>query len=311
MAAFLFNMIFRRKRVLVTGLSGFTGRYLRSALLNYNIDILGFSGNRTDRELNILKIDLQDINALKNAIQDFSPDCVVHLAAISSVVYDNIDEYYKVNVIGTNNLLHALSEYNITKKLHSVLIAGSANVYGNSDASKLQEDMQCFPVSDYAKSKYEMEKVSASWLDCLPITVVRPFNYTGIGQSHDYLIPKIIAAFKSKQDTVSLGNIQVYREFLDVRDVVSCYLSLMEISPCETINIFCGQPYSIEQIIEVLKKLTGHGIEVEINRKFVRKNEINTLKGDPKRLFEYVPNFKFRDLNKTLVWMMYKDDYHI
>ena len=119
--------------------------------------------------------------------------------------------------------------------------------------SKLNEKSPYMPMNDYAVSKVSMELMANIWKDKLPITITRPFNYTGIGQSENFLIPKIISHFKKKKKSIELGNLEIYRDFSDVRDIAEIYAELMEINPVgETFNLCSGSCISIKQIIEII-----------------------------------------------------------
>ena len=110
------------------------------------------------------------------------------------------------------------------------------------------------------------------WFNKLPIFIVRPFNYTGVGQTELFLIPKIVSHFKSKKDIIELGNTSVWREFNDVRAVANKYLLLLELAPVgQTINVCTGNMYSLSEVVETATKITGCNIDIKINPSFVRK----------------------------------------
>ncbi len=103
--------------------------------------------------------------------------------------------------------------------LNHVVLCSSAHVYGENLKNPITENSITIPNNEYGKSKLCIEKIAASYRDNLPITIVRPFNYTGVGQSKKFLIPKIIDHFVRKQSSIELGNINISRDFSDVRDV--------------------------------------------------------------------------------------------
>ena len=114
------------------------------------------------------------------------------------------------------------------------------------------------PHNDYAVSKLAMEYMANIWRDRLPITIVRPFNYTGRGQATSFLIPKLVQHFREKLPLIELGNIDVVREFGDVRDVAAFYVRLAEVkAPWGPFNICSGIGYSLNDVLEMLQTMTG------------------------------------------------------
>jgi nucleoside-diphosphate-sugar epimerase len=263
-------------KLLITGADGFTGQHLcdRAAAHGY--------------EVFKLKADLLDPEGLQDEIISVKPDLISHLAAISFV--DSLDKasFYSVNVIGTTNLLDAVLK--LPKQPLKVLISSSANIYGNSKINPIDETVAPSPTNHYASSKLAMEKMAFTYSDKIPIVISRPFNYTGIGQSNVFIIPKLIEHYVNKKTTVAMGNIDIEREFNDVGFVCDSYLNLLKYGiEGEVYNVCSGKAYSLQKIIDTLGLLTGHLIKVETDTKFIRKNDIKTLYGDPKKL---------NDLNK-------------
>ena len=258
-------------KILVTGADGFTGQYFCSRAAEAGYDVFK------------LKSDLLDREALENEVLSVQPDLVTHLAAISFVGNPNKVSFYSVNVIGTTNLLDAIS--NLPKAPVKVLVVSSANVYGNCDISFINENVVPNPINHYAASKHAMEHMALTYEGIIPIVIARPFNYTGPGQDINFVVPKIVDHFLNKKSSISLGNIYVEREFNSVEMVCDLYLSLLKFgSASEIYNICSGVVYSLRSIIKMLSKITGHSIIVEKNLKFVRENEVSVLRGDPKKL---------------------------
>lgn len=172
-------------RILVTGSQGFTGRYVKEELIKNNHEVFDLDANLLDKK------------ALDIEIQSIEIDAVIHLAGIAFVQHGEVNAIYENNIMGTRNLLDTLDSY--VPKVKHVLIASSANVYGNATVEKITEDTPLNPANDYAISKVAMEQMAYLWMDRLPITIARPFNYTGVGQSEDFVIPKIVSHFKKKK----------------------------------------------------------------------------------------------------------------
>lgn len=253
-----------------------------------------------------LQADLTSPGALSAALAACDPiDAVVHLAAISFVGHADDTAFYAVNTVGTSNLLTALAQLPEGQKPGTVLVASSANVYGNCDTSPISEVQPPAPVNHYAASKLAMEYIAKSYSDRLPIIVARPFNYTGTGQASSFIIPKLIDHFARKESIIELGNIHVEREFNDVRMVCESYLRLLEHGKTgETYNICSGEPHSLQSVIRRLTLLTGHSIDVKVNPKFVRNNEVFRLSGNPSKLTACIGSLPTFPLDETLSEML-------
>lgn len=287
------------RRVLITGASGFTGRYVIERLQAEGCEVVGLAARSGGSAQ--APVDLLDREALRGALRELRPDLVVHLAAISFVAHGDADEIYRVNVVGTRNLLEALAE--LPEPPSHVLLASSANVYGNA-GGVLAEDAPYSPQNDYAVSKMAMEAMAALWTDRLPITLVRPFNYTGVGQSERFLIPKIVSHFKRREAVIELGNIDVSRDFYDVRCVAELYARLLaQPASGEVYNICSGVEWSLQQVIDTLRDLSGHDIEVRVNPAFVRANEVKSLRGSNAKVLARVGAMPAFDFSSTLSWM--------
>lgn len=289
-------------RVLVTGSEGFTGRFMCEALESAGHAVVRASHRRAERS--DLVFDLTSREETLAALAGCSVDAVVHLAAIAFVGHGDVDELYRANIVGTRNLLEASSKL---AGIRHVLLASSANIYGNADSDPITEATPPAPANDYAVSKLAMENMAKLWSDRLPITVVRPFNYTGAGQSEQFLVPKIVSHFKARAPVISLGNTHVVRDFQDVRDVVTVYRQLIEGERAGGVfNVCSGVGHSLGDIIRMLGALTGHDIDVVVDPRFVRANEVHRLIGSRARLdVELGGTTQFRrSLEETLAWMM-------
>ncbi|HEF5873109.1 TPA: GDP-mannose 4,6-dehydratase [Burkholderia cenocepacia] len=298
------------RRAFVTGLTGFTGRYMAERLQAAGYDVWGTVAPGAPRPADpafahctLLPVDLLDAQAMRAAAADARPDAVVHLAARAHVAQDEPSQTYAVNIVGTRNLLAALA--GLDRRPSAVLLASSANIYGNSTAGVLDETVAPAPANDYAVSKLAMEYAAKLWADRLPIVIARPFNYTGVGQSDAYLLPKLVAHYASNAPRISLGNLDVSRDFSDVRDVTAAYLKLIEAAPAgETFNVCSERAYSLKEVLAMLSRIAGYVIDVTIDPRFVRHNEVKSLSGSRDKLRRAVGELPVTPLDQTLRWMV-------
>ena len=286
------------KKVLITGIDGFTGIHLEKLLIEKGYAVFGTVLLNTNNNRH-LKCDLTKPNEINAVIEKVKPDYIFHLAGVSFVGEQNKSLIYDVNVIGTENLLNAI----LKAKLHpqKIIIASSATVYGNQKKSVLDEKMCPKPVNHYGYSKLIMEHLVETYFTKLNILITRPFNYTGPHQAEHFLIPKIIKHFKERKEFIELGNTNVAREFNHVIDVSNLYFKLMLSNTNSTVvNLCTGRAIYLLDIIECLNKLAGYKIKIKTNPELVRNNEIVILKGSIEKLNSIILNDFKKSIEETL-----------
>ena len=295
-------------KALITGIAGFTGRYLAEELAGAGYEVFGLAHRAPTVSLpfvtRVFVCDMTDPAQLRVAVEMVQPDVVAHLAAISFVAHGDVDAIYRTNLLGTRYLLDTLLP--VATSLRSVLLASSANVYGNAKYGMLDETIPPAPTNDYAVSKLAMEYLARLYVGRLPIVITRPFNYTGRGQTEHFLLPKIIAHVRRRAATIELGNLDVARDFSDVRMVVNCYRQLLEVPSAigGIFNVCSGKAYTLSDVLSMVQNISGHMMEVRVNPALVRENEVKVLLGDRTRLESVIGQPKDIPLDKTLRWMM-------
>jgi len=295
-------------RTLVTGAAGFTGRYLTSLLAGQGHEVYGVVHYLPDAPIAdasaVHVADLADPMAIARVVEEVRPQHVVHLAGIAFVGHDDIEEMYRANVVGTRQLLEALTR--LAQPPKSVILASSANVYGNAREGVLEENLPSAPANDYGVSKVAAEYVSQIYATKLPLIVVRPFNYTGRGQSDSFLIPKIVDHARQRAPVIELGNVDVARDFSDVRAVVDAYARLLNAPQAigGTYNICSGRAVTLREILELVISLTGHRLEVRVNSELVRSDEVRSLSGSAAKLEGVIGKLVHIPLQDTLRWML-------
>jgi nucleoside-diphosphate-sugar epimerase len=263
----------KKHTILITGARGFTGQYLINAAQNTGLEVITMQSN------------INDDVSLEKEVLATKPDYVAHLAGISFVPSKDHEAFYRVHALGTSNLLQALTKLQVAPK--KILLASSATVYGNSSNHLSIEEQALVPVDHYAISKVAMEETAKTFFNRLPIVIARPFNYTGAGQKGNFLIPKLVDHFAQKKSFIELGNLNIEREFNDVNMICDAYLNLLEYGKANEIyNVCSGQAHSLRFVLDSLKKITGHNLEIKVNPDFVRSSEIIRMIGNPKKLMQ-------------------------
>ncbi len=294
-------------RILVTGIAGFTGHYVAAELAARGHTVIGMvrhadDGPVPDTERTLVG-DLGDIETLKKLIAEAQADRVIHLAAISFVAHGNINSIYETNLMGTLNLLQALSDAN--SPCERILLASSANVYGDQ-GGQLSETTVPLPTNHYGISKLAMEHAARIMSDRLPIIVTRPFNYTGVGQDAKFIIPKIIDHARRGVTQIELGNIDVARDFSDVRTIARCYAELIDCPSAvgQVFNVCSGQSMPLRAVIGIIEDLAGMRFDISVNPAFLRDGEIMNLYGCRDRLDGVIGPVASPTLRETLEWML-------
>lgn len=294
------------RRVLITGIRGFTGRYLAARLAAAGHEVVGLAQEGAGAPLpgvaRILAADLCDARSVRAVVDDVQPELVAHLAAIANVAHGSVEQMYRVNVLGSRALLEALAALAVPPRC--VLMASSGNVYGNATVEIIDETTPVAPANDYGVSKLAMEQLARIWSSRLPVVIARPFNYTGVGQSEDFLLPKIVEHFRRRAPRIELGNLDVARDFNDVRVVVEAYARLLDAAPAgETFNVCSGRAVTLMEALDLMADLAGYRIDVSVNPAFVRPNELKRLQGDGRKLASCIGHLPDILLADTLRWM--------
>lgn len=296
------------KRALITGVGGFTGHYMVAELAAAGYQVFGTvmpSETPPDAAAHLFGVDLRDRAAVAAMIAQVQPDVVIHLAGIAFVAHADASLMYQVNVIGSRNLLEALAA--ASHRPSAVLLASSANIYGNADVAVIDESVLPDPANDYAVSKLAMEYMARLWMDRLPIILARPFNYTGVGQADNFLLPKIVSHFRRGEREIELGNLAIARDFSDVRSVVRSYRALVAAAPGAwsnpAFNVCSGHSTSLQSVVAMMEDIAGYRIAVKVNPAFVRSNDVMTLTGSRAKLDQAVGHIEQVPLADTLRWM--------
>ncbi|HYG64456.1 MAG TPA: GDP-mannose 4,6-dehydratase [Thermoanaerobaculia bacterium] len=276
---------------LITGIGGFLGTRLARHLLAQGDRVSGtFLETRPDFDgVDLFEADLLDTAALRRAVDESAPDVVVHLGALSHVgeSWKRIPDYFRVNVLGTENLLAAVGR----RGGRRVLVASSAEVYGivPDERQPIGEDEGLDPRSPYALTKAAAERLALA----AGAVVVRSFNLVGPGQSPIFALPAFamqLAAISrgargEQEPVLRVGNLSARRDFAHVDDGVAALRLLAEKGePGGIYNISTGKAVSIGEALERLMAVSGVQARLETDPERIRPVDIPLLAGDPSRL---------------------------
>jgi len=271
-------------KVLLTGINGFVGTYLKNELIARGYDVWGVDVVSTSDKT--FKASIMDENSLSCIFTQVEPDYIVHLAAIAEVDQLNESLFYDINFRGTLNVLNSCLRL---MKIPRIVFISSSLVYGNVpvDSLPIDESFAINPVNHYGASKAAAE-IAVKTFGAeygLEYVIVRPFNHTGPGQTEKFVVPKIVNAFKRGDSTISLGNINTIRDFTDVRDVVKAYATIIDhFKNGEIYNVSSGKGITIRDIIDKLNHISGRLITVDKKEFLVRKSEIKSIVGNAQKL---------------------------
>lgn len=284
--------------ILILGGTGFMGRALCAHLRAEGHEVAAPS--RGDYALN-------DVASIKRLIEATAPNTLINLAGISSVTHADDRALYDVNAFGHLNVLDATLAAAPNAR---VLLASTANVYGQSANETFRESDLPAPVNHYAISKLTAEQFNRLYSDRLQVSAVRPFNCTGRGQKPSLVISKLVDAFRRKVDRLELGDLSVRRDYVDIRDVCEMWSALIAApAPPPLVNFGTGEATPLGDVIDKLSELSGHRLEAVSSPHFLRPRDIVYQRADTTILESLGFRRQFR-LTDTLSWMLTDDGAH-
>ncbi|HVR10714.1 MAG TPA: GDP-mannose 4,6-dehydratase [Thermoanaerobaculia bacterium] len=273
--------------VLVTGVGGFVGSRLARLLLAHGERVSGTFFEETPAlsaaGVTLYEADLLDAAALAGAVRAAAPDVVVHLAGLTHVgeSWHRMPEYFRVNVLGTENLLAAAVG-------RPVVVASSAEVYGLVPESEqpIGEQRELAPRTPYALTKAAAERLSLGH----GAVVVRSFNLAGPGQSASFALPAFAAQLAAisrgeGEPVLRVGNLAARRDYIHVDDGIEAYRLLAERGqPGEVYNLASGRAVSLAEALDRLMAIAGVRARIEIDPARMRDVDLPLLAGDAGRL---------------------------
>ncbi len=289
-------------KILITGAGGFVGSHLIKALHNKgNAEIFAAVYQSTSDVAalvpadHIIEGDLTNTDFAATLVQQTKPDVIYHLAALSVVGNSVIHAVRVMN--GNTSLSYNLLEAIKNHAPHARFIAiCSANEYGavQDPSLPITESTPLRPLNPYAISKVTQEMLALQYHLAygLDIVILRPFNHTGVGQTTEFVIPKLASQVAQIEQNgtpavIEVGNLGTVRDFTDVRDMVQAYsLAAQSCLAGEIYNIGSGRGHSIQEIFDIFQSLTKVKLTAKVNPDLVRPADVPTLVADATKFRE-------------------------
>ena len=275
-------------RTLITGACGFVGGYLARHLQAQGDEVLGTVYSSDDRvfPFKTQRVDITSPEECSKVILTYRPEVVYHLAGIAFVpeAEDNFIRAISVNVGGVNNIFRAC---HLLELKTTVVLISSAEVYGRIKPTDLPitEETPINPANNYSLSKRMAELVAPRYeqFGYVRSVVMRPFNHIGPGQDNRFVASsfayQLARIAQGKQDPViQVGNLEAKRDFLDVRDVVRAYRLAAE-KGRGVYNLASGNAIPIQEILDLLIKISGLNVRVERDPARMRAAEVPEVRG--------------------------------
>jgi GDP-4-dehydro-6-deoxy-D-mannose reductase len=277
-------------KVLVTGATGFVGRWLVRELEAAGHEALGTPASAD--------LDITDRAAVAAFVAGVRPDAVAHLAGVSygPDARRELGRAFAVNEGGTRSVMEAVTT--ATGPI-PVLVVSSSEVYGNPAPQDLplRESAPLLTDQPYGLSKLAQERVALEIgaANSIPLVVVRAFNHTGPGQRPEFVVPalaaRIVAARESGSRTIRAGNVDVRRDISDVRDVVRAYRLLLEALESSRLpagpriyNVASGRAVAIRELVHTLAALADIEVAIDVDPSLVRPEDPPEIRGDASRI---------------------------
>jgi GDP-4-dehydro-6-deoxy-D-mannose reductase len=286
-------------KILITGFSGFVSQYFLEYLneVEPNSTILGIARNKPTfnfenfktLKIEFISLDLLNKSDVEKVVKKFEPAYILHLASVSSVAQSWITPYDSF-VNNTNIFLNIVEQVRLLKLPCRILSIGSSEEYGEVDEQQLPltEASPVIALSPYAVARISQEMLSKIYSDGynMDIVMTRSFNHIGARQKDKFVISsfakQLVQLSKNNLVTkkITTGNLNIIRDFLDVKDVVKAYYLLLKNGKKgEVYNICSGKGTLLKDIIKTMSKILDLEIQIELNPELVRPNENKKIIG--------------------------------
>lgn len=302
-------------KYLITGANGFCGRHLADVLVGGSNSVHGISRSIPDAlvaqhpDVTYDQCNLIDHTSIYNMLKKIEPDCIFHLAAESSVAssWKSPINIMNNNVLSQINIFEAVRELELSTR---IIVACSSEEYGLIDESNLPINENCCfnPLSTYAVSKVSQDMLAYQYFKSydMDIVRVRSFNLTGPGRPPTYALSSFahqiaeIEKGKSK-NVISVGNLDVKRDYTDVRDAVNGYKELaLKAKPGTVYNLCSGKAYNLRELLNILISFSTADANIEKDISKFRPSDLPIMFGDNTKIITEIGWTPKIDIQTTL-----------
>jgi UDP-glucose 4-epimerase len=315
------------RHVLVTGSDGFIGSHVVEAVLAAGATVRAFAlytsfgtagwldeskpfiEARDSGRADVVLGDIRDPEVVSAAVEGV--DVVLHLAALIAIPfsYSAPRSYVETNVVGTLNVLEAVRRHGTARMVNT----STSEVYGTPEEVPITETHPLRGQSPYAATKIAADKLCESYARSFgtPVVTLRPFNTYGPRQSTRAVIPTVLSQMLAGAHAVRLGALTPKRDFTFVTDTAAGFVraSIADLAPGDVVQLGTGTTYSIGEIVELCKRVTGSSAVVETDEERIRppSSEVEVLLSDPsnaKSRLGWAPTVELEDgLQQTAAWL--------
>ena len=280
------------KKILVFGINGFSGKnflkHFREVTDCISYSVFGCDikeDEEISKQLNVYIGDITNHLFVIDLISKIKPDYILNLAG--SFISPSFDTLFRQNVAGSKNILDAVVNCNYPVK--KILFIGSAAEYGFPERNPVRETDKALPVSPYGLTKYIQTEVAGYYhrVHNLPVIIARTFNIIGQGLSEALSIGNFLLQIERAENgsTIEVGNLESYRDFLDIEQVVAHYWVLLNHGKSgEIYNVCSGKPAKMEEILRKLIQDAGKDINYLPRKDLLKSNDVSIIYGSNEKL---------------------------
>lgn len=298
-------------KLLILGINGFTGKHIQSYIANQALHqkyrIIGVDKHLENISgFEIMEADLTVKKDLKSIVLSSRPDYILNLIGVYKRGL-SFRELLEINALIGRNLFDIILRNNL--KVKKTVVVGTAAECGAKQSMPIKEAFQEIPLNEYGLTKGIQTSISLYYQQNfgLNICVARPFNIIGKDIPADLAIGSFVKQIRKAKDgdEIYVGNLDTKRDYLYIDDVISAYFCILKRGQSgEIYNICSGESYGMKEILAYLIQLSKKKVQIVRKPKFVKKDDIDDIFGDNRKLAKDTHWEKKYDIWRALEMVM-------